>query len=243
MKFLFLTFLIISWCSATWADKPTNLNLLPSEDPSIAEVRLALQKELQGKGDMVRRSVRRLGNKTISLQAFISIEGSFDIAPKILAGFQKKPGWAIQHINESPTGRNYYFKVLKAESETPDIVSFSFILDLPLYQHKGMRKFKLKSRPGDKNFVLEAQTLPDPESVISSCLAKLYVFPATNDPNRLWIAATGKIEIRPWILYEALPERILTNESTERLETVIANYQKEEDAATASSDEEKNEKK
>jgi hypothetical protein len=229
MRLLFLVTALCS-CLSTWADKPSTTPLVASENPTTQEVRDALTKEFKGKGDLVRRSVRRLGHKTIELQAFVSIEGNFEQAAQILANFQKDPSWALKGINDSPSGRSYYFKITKANPEPPNILSFSFVLELPLYQHKGVRKFKLTSKRADGSFLFEGESLPDPESVISSCSSRVYVFPAVGQPDRLWIAAMGRIEIKPWILYEALPERILTNESTERLETLIGNYQKQEDA-------------
>jgi hypothetical protein len=208
--------------------------LLESKNPTPQDVQHALQKTLEGQGDIIKRYVRRLGEKTIEMQSFLSIEGNLGQASKILPDFPRIPAWALANINTSPSGRNYYFKITGATPEGKDLITFDFTLDLPLYKHRGARKFRFQSETAGEGLLVSAEAVPEPESVISSTNARLYVFRAgASEPGRVWLAIIARMVIRPWLLYEALPERLIASESTERLETVIANYQAEEDKRSA----------
>jgi len=197
-------------------------------DPQMYTV---IKNAIGGRKQVFRRSLKRLGNNTIEIQAVISAEGSFKYAPKILANVKQFPEWALDNINVNSTGSDYHFQIIGATVEPKDdsILGFSFKLQVPVLSYQGSRQFKTKSVARKDVFILEGDSLPANDSVVESVNLFMRVYPADNDPNQIWIAAFGKVVLRSWLLYEALPERLVTRESAERFQTLLSNYLHRED--------------
>ena len=93
--------------------------------------------------------------------------------------------------------------------------------------HRGYAPASFRRNAPERSITVYGETLVHPEASIAKAKGTLKVFRAPQ-PNRLWFYFTGESLFRSWIFYEALPERLLTRESGERVLTVIENYQQEE---------------
>jgi hypothetical protein len=189
-----------------------------------------LKKTLTGQGDVLRKTFKRLGDKTISFESMASLEGDFKKTPKILTDVKNWGTWALQNINVGPEGKNYFLQIngIDWKKELADQIGIIFSIKLPIFKHEGTRRFVVSHRT-EPNHVHIGVTAPvEPQSVIESCEGSLDVYPAEKEADRLWIGLKGTIKLRNWILYEALPEKLISNEAGERIQTVLINYQKEE---------------
>ncbi len=181
--------------------------------------------------DVFRRSVRRLGNRTIEMQTLLSTDGSFKYVSRILSDIKSIPDWALENINVPPPGSDYNFKILGAtlDPQDPSVLGFSFRLDVPVFKYQGSRKFKLKADKRKDVFILSGEALPTTDSVVESVRTTMRVYPSEKSSNRVWIAAYGTVVLRSWLLYEAMPDRMVGRESSSRIQKLLDNYLRRED--------------
>lgn len=195
-----------------------------------AELLTRVKAVVKGKGDLIQREVERIGDKTLKVESFLSMEADYTWFSKIAADVNGFCGWLIKNINNKPDGGTYMVKVMNLQPnlERKDALTVDMKLDFP-----GLRK--LISRPlyfapdvKPTRVRIEAEMPAGADSYISSGSATLTFFPAEGEPTRVWGYIDGRVKIRNWIIYEALPTRILKREASERFQTVIDNYQAEE---------------
>lgn len=230
-SFLALLVLPFTVLSASSDRKPNAMAALKpiSVDPKVALVKA--RAHLKGRGDLLKSELTRVGDKTIQVETFASIDGDIDMASQIIADLDSYPKWILNNINTSPTGDKYViqFKGLKFEAAKPGRIGIQFALELPVFKHQGLSLVDVKtSRVGDA-FAMSATGVPNPEAVIENLSGVMHVFRAEDDSNRLWFFLTGRMKLRPWLLYEALPERLINREAGDRLQILLNNYRAEED--------------
>ncbi|NBT57926.1 hypothetical protein EBT16_03990, partial [bacterium] len=68
----------------------------------------------------------------------------------------------------------------------------------------------------------------DAESLLSSLTGFIMAFPAPKQKERLWVYFKGRTKIASWVLYQAIPEKLLAHESSDRIQTVLDNFGNEE---------------
>lgn len=213
------------------------LGVLRAADPPETddETFARLTKLLKGRGDWQKNTLTRLGDRTIQLDSVISLDGDFELIPKIMSNFGEYSRWLIEDINRSPSGRNYYMQVknVAVDPNTTDIVRVFYSFNLPVFKHIGNRGFRLKADTKPKCFSIQAEGIPHEKSIIESTVGTLRVFKGPDQPERLWVSMRGQLKLRNWIVYEALPERLITREAGERIEIMLKNFQKEEERLKA----------
>lgn len=204
-----------------------NITLPP--DPELFP---RVEAKLSGQTDKVERTIRRMGKKTIEFEAFIAADGDVKLAPKIFGEFATYSNWALRNINIKPsTGERYYFQILNlmARQEDKMILTGSFFFNLPLYKKQVERSFRMSFSPAPIGFAVSGETLTDDDSPIAGAGAILRAYPAVGLPNTLWFYVKAVAVFRNWLLYEALPERLLAKETAERIQIILDNYAAEED--------------
>jgi hypothetical protein len=202
--------------------------------PPDDQIYQVLKATLKGQGDLLRKKVKRLGNKTIELEVFISAEADTHAAANILANFERFPIWALRGINERPSGKSYHLKILGATWNKPlSILTVRVAFDLPFFHHRGEREFRVETISQKEIFTLKTQTLPAEDAMITFAQGLMKVFPAEGEKGRAWIYFKGQATLRYWLLYEAFPETMVGRETADRVQTLINNYQREEDAYRA----------
>ncbi len=181
-------------------------------------------------GEYFQRTVRREGNKTVNWEAFIALEADKTRVPEILSNFSQLPFWTIRNINLKPGGGTYRLQIveLKTDAKDPSLLNAEFLLNVPAFHQNINRQFKLAAIRDKEVFTLRGESLPNDSSVIESVQAVMQVYPAEKHPGYVWIYASADIKIKYWLLYEALPERLLKNESGERIQILLDNYVAEE---------------
>jgi hypothetical protein len=208
--------------------------LLSAKVPIMSDkaVFAILKNRLAGQGDYAKRNVRRLGNKTIELEGYVSTEGDFAEVPSILSEIARYPAWAMDNINKSPSGADYHLHVngLKADAKE-SLLTFLYTLKLPVFEHTGQLTVRLTPEKNKDVFTLNIEMPVDEKSIIQKSETTIKIYPAEKDLNRLWIYILGQTAFKSWIIYEGLPERLVSRESGERLQIIVANYLKEEDRA------------
>jgi len=205
------------------------------EVPSDEQLYQLLKTNLKGQGDFMKRNVKRLGNKTIELEVLISAEADVHATSNILANFDRFPIWALRGINERPSGKSYYLKILGASwNKVFSILTVKVAFDLPLFHHRGERQFRVETASQKEVFTLKTETLPVEGAVITFAQGLMKVFRAEGEKDRAWIYFKGQATLRYWLLYEAFPENMVGRETGDRVQTLINNYQQEEDTYRAS---------
>jgi hypothetical protein len=203
----------------------------PPAFPSDEQIRQTLRQKLKNQGDSLKRNFRRLGNKTIELESYAALEGDFSLAPAILSDVDHYD-WALEKINERSDGSKYFIRFLSlvVDKHLPQmLVSCSFGVDLPMMHYKGKRQFKVTVTNQPEVYTIRADTVAQENTVINTAAVILKVFPAEGQPGHLWIYINGHMEVGPWLLYEALPERVMNRQSAERISTLLESYQREEE--------------
>jgi hypothetical protein len=203
---------------------------IPARGMEDAKILPALKAKLKGHGDLIERTVQRVGDKTLEIESFLSMEGDFTTFGKIAGKVHDYPTWILHKINDKPDGGTYPVKITDLQKVVGD--PFGLVtemkLDFPLIKKTLFRKMRFvpEVTPERVRVVCEMPELDD--SMLSSGTATLTFFPAEGETGRIWGYIVGRIKIRNWLLYEALPTRILKREAGERFNQVIYNYQAEE---------------
>lgn len=201
---------------------------IPSNDKILTLLRAKVGTKVD---NYYERSVKRVGDKTVAVEIFASSEGDYKYAPKIFGDFPKYREWILHNINKRPSGGTYYLQMkdLVVKPGEPDIIVGNFVVDLPVFKKDMFRRFRAKSSQDKESFLVTVESVPLPDSVIGSGDGFMKVFPAPNNGTRLWYYLRGEVKIRNWLLYEALPDKLLARESGERVQQLLDNYLAQED--------------
>jgi len=204
---------------------------LPSWVSSETEIYQKLNSELSKKnGDYLKRTVRRLGKKTIELEGFAAINGTLEVFSKVAGDLKGYRNWALTGINQKPTGGMYLLKILDLR-QSPTIhnqIIAKFGLSFPGIQHTFERAFTINNFRTTQSTTVTCENTAGHHSLLSSLNGFITAFPAPQQSERLWVYFKGRAQITSWLLYEALPEKLLSTESSERIQTVLDNYGNEE---------------
>ncbi len=214
---LYFIFILFSWAA------------FPLSPPAEAVVQTRLVQRLSEKGDFQDRVFRRIGNRTVEFEGFISTEADFSLVKEIFNDIPHYPRWILPHINQRPSGDSYFIKlndlVSGPNSSTSLIATLGF--ELPLFKREIPCHLNFKTENRGNSFWLTINADPNIKSkYIESFSSIIQVF--QKGEGHVWIYAIGNVQFRNWLLYEALPDRMLTRETGERLQIVIDNYLAEE---------------
>lgn len=210
------------------------LHALPSSvfclDTEEATLFAQMKKAFAHGTDDYQRSFERLGNKALAIDLMISTEGDYSLARKLLADVPKLRTWALKNINQAPGGGNYRLQILDLATPKPDksIVLGRFNMRLPMMQRELERHFQTTTSYTAEVFTLTASSIPEDDSLIDSATLKLRVFPAPKSNYRLWVSLRAHVKFKSWLVYEALPDKLIQRELGERALIVVDNYLSEE---------------
>ena len=190
-----------------------------------------LQKQLtKKKGDYFQRKVKRAGKQQLELEGFASISGSLDHFYQIAQNVSDYRNWALSRINSRPNGKTYLIKILdlRVNPRQKDELTAVFGLDFPFIKTTIEKKFKINSERDRNSATVYCRNLNPPDHVLSSLKGFITAFNHPKEPGRLWIHFKGNAQLTHWLLYQAIPDRILAGESSERIHTVLDNFSSEE---------------
>jgi len=204
--------------------------LLCAETPDDAEILAKLRTKLKGRDEHIERSIKRIGNRTLELEVLISSDGTYPLASQIFGAWQHYSNWALKNINKRPSGGEYFLLVrgMKVAPKDKSILALDLFVDLPIYRKPLEREFRIKTAEEKGVMTLTVESVLNEHSLLGAAKGFLKVFPAEGKPNRVWIYLNAKATLKNWLVYEALPEKLLTRESGERIQTVMENYLEEE---------------
>jgi hypothetical protein len=204
------------------------------EIPSDAETMKLLTPHVKGREETLDREVRRLGNKTIEMEAFLSTDGDLDRAAAILSDFAHYRDWALENINHRPAGGEYYLKLknLNPEKTDPSKLVADLVFDLPIFKKEMSYTLKFDFKKTGKSLLITMETMPKEDSPIKTVEAFIKILPDPKRPDWAWLYLKGRAVLTNWLLYEALPDRVLTKETGMRFQIVVDNYHKAETKMT-----------
>lgn len=197
--------------------------------PPEAEVQKRLAAHLEGKGDFQDRAFRRIGERTLEFQGFISTEADYALLKTVLKEPAEYHRWLTPNINKRPSGGDYLIKLqsFHLAPEATQTLLAKLLFDLPVFKKEIDCYMDVKTEEKGANFWLTATVDSNrPGTYIEGFQTVIQVFP--KGPGRVWLYAIGHVKFKNWLLYEALPDRLLTRETGERLQIVIDNYLAEE---------------
>jgi hypothetical protein len=205
----------------------------PTDDEAYKKLQDILKKQ---SGPYNVRQITRVGKNTVEFEAFISLEADSKLYKKILGDFKNYPQWAIKNINNKPSGGTYYIKIkeLKVSPADPNLLIGIIFIDLPIMRHNFIGEFKLSSEETPKSYTVIGKMISGPQSILESADGMMKIFPAENKPSYRWIYVRSNVVLRNWLLYEAMPEKLLKRESGDRIQIVLDNYLDEEDRLKSS---------
>jgi hypothetical protein len=210
--------LMLSFGFPCWGEEPYQKS---------EELLARVKKELAGQREVSRRSVKRLGNNTIEMEIFAATDGDLDIAKKIFPEFTRYGEWTLSNINKNSSGGDYVLQIKDLKFHGKDsAMEIFYQLKLPIFKHSASRSYAMRLVKPEKTLVIEVEALPVKDSFINASKGRLYVW--NGDKTTLWFYFRGHIKLASWMLYEALPEQVVLRESGERIQTLLQNYQKEE---------------
>ncbi len=193
-----------------------------------AEIQSKLSARLQGKESYNERVARRIGDRTIEVEGFIAMEGDIALAHQILSEPKAFSRWILPGINQRPSGGGYFVKVmaLNLAPGSPNTLVTDLRFDLPLFKKDISCYMDVKTEMKGKNLWFTATVHSMKGTYIEHFEAMIQFFPKAG--GQMWVYALGQVKFKSWLLYEALPDRLLTRETGERLQIVIDNYLNEE---------------
>jgi hypothetical protein len=199
--------------------------------PSDAKILELLKAKLGNQTEATFRNIRRIGERTIELENFIAGEMDPKLAPPILSDFAHWKDWILPGINDRPSGGKYIAQLKGLDYVSPEAMMVTFNFDLPLFRGDRTAKFKVTAVREAGVFTLSGETTQS-EGTFARARTVMKVFPSPN-PGYSWIYVNGKAQLKSWMLYEALPEKLLQREAGDRIRILLENYLKEETARRA----------
>ncbi|MCB0417260.1 MAG: hypothetical protein H6617_09380 [Bdellovibrionaceae bacterium] len=214
-------------CTLSLVLSLTSVALSP-EDSAIFS---RLEKQLKGQHDVIRRTVTRKGDKTIELEGFISTELNLELAKPLLTNFARYQSWALRDINKKPDGGEYMLKLLSVLPLPSDdnVLQLRYLLDVPLFSSIGVQPFRMSSAQKDGYLELKAEAVTSKKSLIDWAVGTAKIFPAPGERHRVWVYTLGRMRLHPWLMYEALPDRLLNRLVANRIKTFLDNLLEEQD--------------
>ncbi len=197
--------------------------------PPDAEIQKRLAAHLGEKGDFQDRVFRRLGDRTVEFEGFISTEADFNLVKEVFSEPQHYSRWLMKNINKRPGGGEYFIKLRSFDPAAGMANTLLAVLnfELPLFKKVLECHVHFKSENKGPTYLLTATVdTKGHGTFIEKFETVMQFFPKA--AGRVWIYARGQVKFKHWLLYEALPERMLLRESGERLQIVIDNYLTEE---------------
>jgi hypothetical protein len=184
---------------------------------------------LQGKGDVLKRTVERIGNRTIQIRLIISAEAEYAYAKKILSEHRRYREWALRNINVKANGSSYFVKFLGCDPLPSGVLVFPIRIDLPLFGRDMTAYISIRTENVQGGFAVHAKTTTDehPQN-LGNLDGYLYFFQAPKEKRRVFGELRGNLQLTNGLLYEALPERLLIRETSERIQTLLENYRDRE---------------
>ena len=184
---------------------------------------------LRGRGDVLTRTVKRIGNRTIEVSLLISADADYESAKKIFGAHKQYREWALKNINVRSDGSSYVVKFMGCDPLPNGDLFFPLRVDLPIFGRDLDANIGVRTESVEGGFAVHAKTTMDnhPKSV-GTVDGYLFFFPAPKEPRRLFGELVGHITLKSAFLYEALPERLLVRETSERIQTLLENYRDRE---------------
>ncbi|NBX75881.1 MAG: hypothetical protein EBQ92_04960 [Proteobacteria bacterium] len=182
------------------------------------------------RGDYFKRTVKRIGNQTIEMEGVASINGKLDNFYQIAKNVPAYRTWALPNINQRPAGGQYLIKILdlKPVSQKSNQLIADFGINLPGIRRKISRGFSIFTERGTNDVTVTCESNQDRDSILSSLTGYIIAFPAPKQKERLWVYFKGRTKLESWLLYQAIPEKLLAHESSDRIQTVLDNFGNEE---------------
>ncbi len=222
MQQVLLLFLFLFFCPYSQASDEL---VVESDESVFAE----LKKRIKDRTDFIERKANRLGNNTFEISCYLAVPGDFEQFRKIAPEFAAWREWALTDINLAPPSRgDYIFQIHDLQQKDPGIMAAIFSFNIPFFKKQRTRTFEMSSRDSEKVLFIEGKSIPTENSAVKSAKAYMKTFPAENKTGSLWIHVKALVAFKSWILYEALPEKVLQTEVGDRLQYLIQNYQREE---------------
>lgn len=197
----------------------------PQQAFSILEKNLSLKK-----GDYFKRTIKRAGNQTIELEGFASINGTLEAFYHIAQDVPSYRKWVLPGLNQKPQGGNYLLQILdlKASPSNPRLLTAVFGLSFPGIKQTLHKTFLITPEKNSNHVTVSCQNMESKDLLLNSLVGFISAFPDPKNKERLWVYFKGLAQLRSWILYQALPEKLLVRESSERIQTVLDNFSSEE---------------
>lgn len=209
---------------------PQWVSLSPQTAYQLAHAELSTKK-----GDFFKRTAKRVGNQTIELEGVASINGKLENFYQIAKDVPSYRNWALSNINQRPSGGQYLVKILDLRpvpNRNNQLIA-DFGINVPGVRTKISRGFSIFTKKGTRDVTVACESNRDKNSILSSLTGFIMAFPAPNQKERLWIYFKGHTKLESWILYQAIPEKLLAHESSDRVQTVLDNFGSEEIAKYA----------
>lgn len=221
MKFVRLGFIFLF----TFSIHSTPSLGLSAEDQTLFD---KTKLKLLNRGDMIVRTLERIGNQTIELEAFVALETELKMAGRIFSDFAQFETWAMPGINDRPSGGKYYVRILEIKSDAKDRITMKLALTLPVFKRNVICPFKLSTRTERDVFTFRADSIAQEGSIVHYARGTMKFFQDSSNPHRLWVYLKGQVNLKHWILYETFPLPYIARETGDRIMIVMDNYLKEE---------------
>ena len=214
--------MMVLGCTLAWSSEARFEPLPDAEILSKLKERIGTQTYV-----VSRKLIRHDSDLSIELESMMAFEGDYPIVTQTLNEPKRFREWALNNINLRPNGNSYFIHIvdLLSDARRPQVVTILFDFNLPLFKEPLRRTWVLTSQETEqefgKVFTLEADTDQGAASPLGSAFAIAKVF---RRADSVWMYLSGRVRLRNWLLYQAMPDSILGTESGERLEIIIANY-------------------
>ncbi len=179
--------------------------------------------------DQFQHSVKRMGNKKITLEAFISLEADWNKLKKIATQVSDYPKWVFPRINDRGGGEKFFiqFASISALANHPNTLDIDVFLNLPALKIPVRRLFLFEPvpHPDSTVFIMRVTALAVEDSPVKDLSGFAYFFKNPKNPSQIFSYLDVSVVLTHWLVYEALPERLLTRDIGDRLKILMENYQ------------------
>lgn len=206
------------------------LNLFGQDFVNPKKILPQLQNKFKNQSvDNIEHIVRRMGNKKISLEAYVSLEADWLQLKSILKHINEYPKWVLPRINERSPGDKFFiqFASITPAQNLIDTLDVEVFLSLPALKIPIRRLFHFELLPqsDDNTLTMRMTALASTDSAVKDLSGYAHFFKNPKNPSQIWVYLDVYVILTHWLVYESLPERLLAREVGDRLRIIIENYQ------------------
>lgn len=199
---------------------------IPPSADLLPRVKSVLQSQ---ENDYYSYTVRKLGNRKVELEGFVSLDADWNTIQTTAKKVSDYPKWIFPRINFRGKGESFYllFNSMELVPEAPQDLKVEIALAIPAIKISVKKNFHFEFLPqaNPNQWTLTTRIVDPSDSAVESFSGYAHFYRPPHRSGRVWCYLNLSLVFNSWVIYESLPERLLSTEAGERLRILMESYQ------------------